>query len=112
MKFKDKLQSRQVNETMASLLCPMKNHLDDKTRQAVEITLRVLQETEVEEQIGHKDMNKANIKVGDIVVMEDGFGKVLEVSAYGLYTTELIMSKEVFIEAYKKWIEEQTGDNT
>lgn len=39
-----------VTETMASLLCPLKNHVDDQTRAAIDITLCIINETEVESQ--------------------------------------------------------------
>ena len=47
MKFKDKKQQRDVCETMVALLIPLKDKLNDKNRECVEITLRILSETEV-----------------------------------------------------------------
>lgn len=49
MKFKDRKQQRDVCETMADLLIPLKYKLNDKNRECVEITLRILSETEVVE---------------------------------------------------------------
>lgn len=48
MKFKDRKQKLNVCETMASLLCPMKEHMNERTKESIEITLRMLSETEVE----------------------------------------------------------------
>ena len=48
LKYKDHVEKRTVNETMASLLIPLKNHLDSRTADAVDVVLRILQETEVE----------------------------------------------------------------
>ncbi len=47
VKFKNREEARKVNETMASLLCPLKNHCDYITKESIEITLRILQETEI-----------------------------------------------------------------
>lgn len=49
MKFSNRKEKQMVNEVMASLLCPMKNHLDEKTKICVELTLRALQEMEISE---------------------------------------------------------------
>lgn len=49
MKFSNRKEKRMVNEVMASLLCPMQNHLDEKTKICVELTLRALQEMEIDE---------------------------------------------------------------
>lgn len=48
MKFKDRKEARYVREVMASLLLPLINHLDVRTQNACEITLRILAETDVE----------------------------------------------------------------
>jgi len=48
MKFKDRKEARDVREVMASLLLPLINHLDVRTRNACEITLRILAETDQE----------------------------------------------------------------
>lgn len=58
MKFSNRKEKQMVNEVMASLLCPMKNHLDEKTKICVELTLRALQETEVEEDEGKSSLVK------------------------------------------------------
>ena len=50
MKYVNRMQKRHVNETMASLLAPLKQHTDQFTTQCIEITLRILQETEIEEE--------------------------------------------------------------
>jgi hypothetical protein len=55
MKFESKTQKRKVNETMASLLSPLKYHCDERTRKSIEITLRILQDTEFEEDEDKKD---------------------------------------------------------
>ena len=47
MKFKDRKQQRDVCETMVALLIPLKDKLNNKNRECVEITLRILSETEV-----------------------------------------------------------------
>ena len=48
-KFKSRGNKRDINEIMTSLLCPLMNHCDNITIHAIEITLRILQETEVED---------------------------------------------------------------
>lgn len=48
MKFIDRNQQRIVCETMDDLLAPMKKHCNKNTKEAIEITLRILAETEVE----------------------------------------------------------------
>lgn len=55
MKFKNRQEQRYVNETMASLLLPLKLHLDSKAVEAVNITLRILSETTVAEDGGEHD---------------------------------------------------------
>lgn len=49
MKYKDRREQRQVNEIMAGLLVPMLSCLNDKTAQAVEIALRILRATDIDE---------------------------------------------------------------
>lgn len=45
------------------------------------------------------------IKIGQIIVDDDSIGKVIMVdNDQNSYTTNVIMSKETFVEAYKKWI--------
>ena len=48
MKFEDRKQQRHVNETMSDLLANLKKHADDNTKKCIAITLRILQETEIE----------------------------------------------------------------
>lgn len=48
MTFKDRREQRKICETMSSLLSPLKNHCDKNTKECIEITLRILQELEVE----------------------------------------------------------------
>lgn len=53
--------------------------------------------------------------IGDYEISERGIERIIDVGECGAYTTQLIMSKEAFKEAYKKWIvdddEEQYMDN-
>ena len=44
---------------------------------------------------------------GEFEVTDKGIERVIAVGDYGGYTVELVIPKEVFIEAYKKWIEPQ-----
>ena len=46
-KFTSVESKLKVNETMASLLCPLKNHCDEETKECIDITLRILQSIEV-----------------------------------------------------------------
>ena len=48
MKYKDLKEARYVRETMASLLMPLINHLDERTQKACMIALRILAETDIE----------------------------------------------------------------
>lgn len=48
MKFKNKKERRMVTETMGSLLNSLKIHVNDQTRAAIDITLFIIDETEVE----------------------------------------------------------------
>ena len=48
MKFKNKKEEWEVKETMIALLTPLINHLDNRTKKACEITLRILAETNIE----------------------------------------------------------------
>ena len=43
-------------------------------------------------------------QVGDYEVSDRGIERVINVGDCGSYTTELIISKEIFIKAYQKWI--------
>lgn len=49
MKFENRQEQRFVCETMNSLLAPLMVHLSEKTKEAVTITLRILNGTEVKE---------------------------------------------------------------
>lgn len=49
-KFKSRKIKREVNETMASLLSSLKNHCNDETKECINITLQILQETEIEKE--------------------------------------------------------------
>lgn len=42
--------------------------------------------------------------LGDFVVGDNGISKIVEVDDYSGYTAELVLPKEVFIEAYNKYI--------
>ena len=41
--FTDRYEQRFVNETMSSLLIPLRNHCDKKTNEAIDKTLEILQ---------------------------------------------------------------------
>lgn len=43
-------------------------------------------------------------RLGEIVVKDHGICKIVDVDDYAGYTMETIIPKEVFIEAYKKYI--------
>ena len=53
--------------------------------------------------------------VGQCEVSERGIEKVIDVGDCGTYTTELVIPKETFIEAYKSFVEQldknKTSDN-
>ena len=42
--------------------------------------------------------------LGDFIVKDSGIFKITEVDGYAGYTAELVLPKEVFIEAYNKYI--------
>ena len=42
--------------------------------------------------------------LGDFVVGDNGISRIIEVDGYAGYTAELVLPKEVFIEAYNKYI--------
>ena len=42
--------------------------------------------------------------LGDFVVGYNGISRIVEVDDYAGYTAELVLPKEVFIEAYNKYI--------
>lgn len=43
-------------------------------------------------------------KLGDFVVGERGIARITEVDGYAGYTSEVVLTKEAFIEAYIKYI--------
>ena len=47
-------------------------------------------------------------RLGEIVVKDHGICKIVDVDGYAGYTMETIMPKEVFVEAYKKYIQGDT----
>ena len=47
--------------------------------------------------------------IGGIEVTDKGIERVIDVGDYGTYTTELILPKEAFIEAYQKYIKTDDG---
>lgn len=49
-------------------------------------------------------------QVGEMIVTDRGIERVIETGDLGSYTTELIISKEVFQEAYEKYIESKTEE--
>lgn len=52
----------------------------------------------------------SEIKIGQIIVDSYGIGKVIEVGDFGDYTVEQIIPKEVFIEAFEKYIKAGSED--
>lgn len=44
------------------------------------------------------------VKIGQVIVDSYGISKVIKLDDFGGYTAEQIIPKEVFIEAYNKWI--------
>lgn len=48
MYFKNRKQKRNVNEEMADLLIPLKRHCNEHIQNYIDITLRILSETEIE----------------------------------------------------------------
>lgn len=47
-------------------------------------------------------------KLGEIVVKDHGICKIVEVFDYGGYVSKTIIPKEIFVEAYRKYIIEGT----
>lgn len=45
----DRKEQRNVNETMASLLLPLKEHCDENTKECIDKTLYILKETKMKE---------------------------------------------------------------
>lgn len=50
------------------------------------------------------------IKIGQVIVDSYGIGKVVELDDFGGYTAEQIIPKEVFIEAFQKFIKEESEE--
>ena len=48
MKYKNNKQRRQVSEFMDSLLLPIKEHLKEDKQELLEIALRIIRNTEIE----------------------------------------------------------------
>ena len=44
------------------------------------------------------------VKIGQLVVTSHNIGRVIELTDNGGYISEQVIPKEVFVEAYKKWI--------
>ena len=44
------------------------------------------------------------VKLGQMIVDDYGIGKVIQIDDWGGYTSQIIIPKEIFMEAYKKWI--------
>ena len=55
MKFKSRKDKLEVSEAMTALLYPMMPYLNSHTEKCVGITLRILQETEIEEEMEGTD---------------------------------------------------------
>lgn len=49
VKYENKKQRRQVSEFMDNLLLPLKNHLKEEEREFLDIALRIIRNTDVEE---------------------------------------------------------------
>lgn len=47
MTYKDRKEQRNVNETMSSLLLSLKDFCNENVRDCIDITLRILAETDV-----------------------------------------------------------------
>lgn len=48
------------------------------------------------------------VELGQMIVDDDGINKVIQLHDWGGYTSEQIMPKEIFIEAYKRWIAKES----
>lgn len=51
-------------------------------------------------------------KLGDFVVGDNGISRIIEVDGYAGYTGELVLPKEVFIEAYNKYIKDEVVERS
>lgn len=47
-------------------------------------------------------------KVGSFNITDRGIERTIKLLDYGAYAVEVVLPKETFIEAYKKWIEPET----
>lgn len=54
MKFENRKQQRHVNEQMADLLSNLKKHCNEDMQECIEITLRILKETDIEDDTSNK----------------------------------------------------------
>ena len=50
------------------------------------------------------------VKIGQFIVDSYGISKVVKLDDWGGYTAEQIIPKEVFIEAFQKYIKEEGED--
>ena len=48
MKYKNNKQRRQVSEFMDSLLLPLRNHLKEEEQELLDIALRIIRNTKIE----------------------------------------------------------------
>lgn len=49
IKYENKKQRRQVSEFMDTLLLPLKNHLKEEEQEFLDIALRIIRNTDIEE---------------------------------------------------------------
>ena len=53
------------------------------------------------------------MNVGAFIVTDSGIERVISTQDYGGYTAEIVLTKEAFVQCYKKWIEEsEKADET
>jgi len=50
------------------------------------------------------------IKIGQVIVDSYGISKVVELDDFGGYTAKQMIPKEVFIEAFQKFIKEESEE--
>ena len=48
-----------------------------------------------------------NKHIGDFEVSESGIERVIDIGDYGSYTTELIIPKDIFVEAINKYMKDK-----
>ena len=53
----------------------------------------------------------AEVKIGQMIVDDYGISKVIRIDNLG-YMSEVIIPKDVFIEAYKQWIAKESEDSS